>query len=57
MTKEKAAKHIPPSMRRKWHTRTGLADTSIAFMSLSQRIKYLLAGGNAQRRLNNNTST
>jgi hypothetical protein len=48
MTKEKAAKHMPPNMSRKWHTRTGLADTSKAFMSLSHKIKYLFASGNAR---------
>jgi len=48
MTKEKAAKHMPPNMSRKWHTRTGLADTSRAFMSLSHKIKHLFDVGNAR---------
>ena len=48
MTKEKTAKHMPPNMSRKWHTRTGLADTSNAFMSLSHEIKHLFVSGNAR---------
>lgn len=48
MTKEKTAKHMPPNMSRKWHTRTGLADTSKAFMSLSHKIKHLFVSGNAR---------
>jgi hypothetical protein len=48
VTKEKAAKHMPTNTSRKWHTRTGLADTSMAFMSLSHKIEHLFASGKSR---------
>jgi hypothetical protein len=48
MTKEKAAKHMPPNMSRKWHKKTRLDDASKALMSLSHKIQNIFASGNAR---------